>query len=166
MLPTNIFFIEAEFLSNFPKWLPFILSVFGIITASLINIANFNFFTYKKVNLPLIYFLSLASKKWYIDILYNRIFVNTILNFGYLVSFKTLDRGFIELLGPYGISRLIKTQSKNLTSLQTGQLTHYLFFMVLGICCFFIINTLLFSMNNPVLDYRLIGLFTTLITFI
>ena len=58
------------------------------------------------------------------------------LNFGYLISFKTLDRGFIELAGPYGVSKTILNYSKKIILLQTGQITHYLFFMVLGLCFF------------------------------
>lgn len=96
------------------------------------------------------------------DILQNRLFVVSLLNFGYLVSFKVLDRGFIELSGPYGISRIVKTYGKNLIEFQTGQITHYLFFMVLGLCLFGFI--LLFA--NLYIDYRLIGLFFILATFL
>ena len=70
------------------------------------------------------------------DVLHNKIFVNVLLNFGYLVSFKVLDRGFIELVGPYGISKVTLEYSKRLITLQTGQITHYLFFMILGVCIF------------------------------
>lgn len=50
----------------------------------------------------------LLSKKVYWDKLYNFSIVASLMNFGYIVSFKNIDRGFIELLGPYGISRTIK----------------------------------------------------------
>lgn len=157
VFPSNIFFTEAEFLSVSVKWLPFILSLFGIFTASLISILNFNFFKFNKISFMLNFFSFLISKKWYIDVLHNRIIINPLLSFGYLVSFKTLDRGFIELLGPYGISRLFLNYSKKLIQLQTGQITHYLFFILLGICCFsFFGSTLL-------LDYKLFTLFFILL---
>lgn len=165
ILPVNIFFTEAEFLPIVIKWLPFNLSLFGIILASCINILNINIFTFKKVNKFLAYLAFLTNKKWYIDILQNRLIVFTILNFGYLISFKTLDRGFIELMGPYGIPWLIKKRSKILVTLQTGQITHYLFFMVLGLCVFLIITFLPFLMVSFILDYRLIALFFVL-TFV
>ncbi len=166
ILPTNLFFIEAEFLPVIIKWLPFILSLFGIILASYINILNINIFSFNKTNIVLTFLSFLISKKWYLDILQNRLIVSTILNFGYLVSFKTLDRGFIELGGPYGISKLVNSYSKSLTKLQTGQITHYLFFMVLGLCLFTFLILLSFSIIDFVLDYRLIGLFFVLLIFV
>jgi NADH-ubiquinone oxidoreductase chain 5 len=166
ILPNNIFFVEAEFLPINLKWLPFILSTCGIILASIINIFNLTTFQSKKINMVLVFFSFLVNKKWYIDILHNWLVVSWVLNFGYLVSFKTLDRGFIELVGPYGTSRLIQNQSFNLTTLQTGQITHYLFFMVLGLCLFFFSILLSFSIFTFILDYRLLMLFITLIIFV
>jgi len=162
IFPTSIYFIEAEFLTVSLKWLPFILTLAGVVLASLLNIYNFNFFVFNKNNYFLFFFSFLINKKWYMDILQNRLFVVSLLNFGYLVSFKVLDRGFIELSGPYGISRIVKTYGKNLIEFQTGQITHYLFFMVLGLCLFGFI--LLFA--NLYIDYRLIGLFFILATFL
>jgi len=160
--PTNIYFLEAEFLMISLKWLPFMLSLIGVITASLINIYNVKFFSFDKHNNLLFSLSFLVNKKWYIDILQNRVLVKSLLNFGYLISFKTLDRGFVELSGPYGISKLVKNYGINLTRLQTGQITHYLFFMVVGLC--------LFSLNilfvDLFVDYRLLGLFFILITFL
>nr|WDA66139.1 NADH dehydrogenase subunit 5 [Phymatolithon calcareum] len=166
ILSEHLFFIEAEFLPIFVKWLPFILSLLGILLASILNILNYNHFKFLKTQ-PTFYFLSfLISKKWYVDVLYNRCFIQPILKFGYLVSFKVLDRGFIELVGPYGLSRLVFIYSKKFVNLQTGQITHYLFFMVLGVCFFsFLISPLSFfyAIN---LDQRIIGLFFILMSFI
>nr|YP_009348187.1 NADH dehydrogenase subunit 5 [Corallina officinalis]APX55297.1 NADH dehydrogenase subunit 5 [Corallina officinalis]QJF58201.1 NADH dehydrogenase subunit 5 [Corallina officinalis] len=163
-LPVNSIYFEAEFLPTGIKWLPFGLSFLGIILATSINITNFNLYNSSKWNPILHYTTFLVSKKWFIDILYNRTLVKLILNFGYRTSFKTFDRGFIELLGPYGISKLVLDYSRKLVYLQTGQITHYLFFMVLGIC-FFVIGLpyITFDSFSLLLDYRLIGLFFLLI---
>ena len=142
----NVNFVEAEFLSYSLKWLPFFLSFLGIIFATFFNLST-------RVNLLFIklmkhkYFLNivfLINKKWYWDVLYNKLIVYPLLNFGYKVSFKNLDRGFIELIGPYGLSKLIPKWSIMLVSLQTGQIIHYIFFMSLGVCSFFIANTSIF----------------------
>nr|YP_010199578.1 NADH dehydrogenase subunit 5 [Gracilaria caudata]UAD89436.1 NADH dehydrogenase subunit 5 [Gracilaria caudata] len=136
ILPLNSYFIEAEWISINLKWLPFLLSALGIVLATIINTSKTHLYLYNTFYRSLCF---LVSKKWYWDILYNRFFVYPILNFGYLVSFKNLDRGFIELMGPYGFSKLIPTWSQLLSKLQTGQLSHYLFFVVLGICLFLMI---------------------------
>lgn len=102
----------------------------------------------------------MINKKWYLDILQNRLILKILLNFGYLVSFKTLDRGFIELVGPYGIPKVILTYGNKLTSLQTGQIMHYLFFMVIGVCLFLFLSSMFFF-----IDYRLASLFFLLFSF-
>lgn len=162
--PTSLFFIEAEFLPILIKWLPFFLTSLGIVLASYINIFNYKLFKYNKVSDIFMFFAFLISKKWYIDILQNRIIVGALLNFGYLVSFKTLDRGFIELGGPYGISNLLIDYSKKLINLQTGQITHYLFFMIVGLCVFSLF-IVFFQKINIVINYKLFGLFFILLVF-
>nr|YP_010199653.1 NADH dehydrogenase subunit 5 [Crassiphycus corneus]UAD89561.1 NADH dehydrogenase subunit 5 [Crassiphycus corneus] len=136
ILPSNSYFIEAEWLSINFKWLPFVLSTLGILLAIIINTSKTHLYLYNTFYRNLCF---LVNKKWYWDILYNRFFVYPILNFGYLVSFKNLDRGFIELVGPYGFSKLIPTWSHLFSKFQTGQLSHYLFFIVFGVCIFLII---------------------------
>ena len=164
ILPSNLFYIEAEFLPVFIKWLPFFLSSIGIFLASYINIFNCNFFKYNKYNSFYSFFTFLVSKKWYIDILQNRFIVKILLNFGYLVSFKVLDRGFVELSGPYGLSNFVNNQSKKISNLQSGQITHYLFFMVIGLCLF-IFLILTSEKINIILNYKLFCLFFVLLLF-
>ena len=165
ILPVKTFFIEAEFLPTYLKWLPFVLSGLGILVASFINVYNINLFAFNKNNAGLILFSSLVNKKWYIDILQNRFIVRSILNFGYLISFQTLDRGFIELSGPYGVSKMVLNQSTSLKTLQTGQITHYVFFMALGLCSFLVTITIYFLKTSFIFDYRLLTLLFTLLFF-
>ena len=140
------------------------LSLAGILVASLINILNYNFFSFNKINLSLYFFSFLINKKWYIDTLYNRIIVKFLLNFGYLISFKLLDRGFIELCGPVGISVFIKRCSLTFSNFQTGQITHYLFFMVLGLVFFCFLNFFLWKVSF-IIDFSLYIIFFILISF-
>ena len=160
MFPVNTFFIESEYLPTLNKWLPFIFSLFGIFLASFINIFNFTFYKSTKTPYFIFFYFFLINKKWYLDILQNRLILKILLNFGYLVSFKTLDRGFIELVGPYGIPKVILTYGNKLTSLQTGQIMHYLFFMVIGVCLFLFLSSMFFF-----IDYRLASLFFLLFSF-
>nr|YP_009365184.1 NADH dehydrogenase subunit 5 [Gracilaria changii]ARJ60466.1 NADH dehydrogenase subunit 5 [Gracilaria changii]ART65135.1 Nad5 [Gracilaria changii] len=133
ILPTSSYYIEAEWLSVNLKWLPFVLSTLGVMLATGISTLKTHTYLYNNFYRSLCF---LVNKKWYWDILYNRFLVYPILNFGYSVSFKNLDRGFIELIGPYGLSKLVPTWAQVFSKLQTGQLSHYLFFIVLGVCLF------------------------------
>lgn len=162
-LSQHLLFIEAEFLPIYLKWLPFLLSSFGILMATILNVYSFKHYNFLS-NYLISYFLFLVNKKWYIDIIYTRFFVYPLLNFGYLISFKTFDRGFIELMGPYGLPFLTSFFSKKITSLQSGQLTHYSFFIILGLCFFlFLFNVFTYSFG---FDYRVIGLFFFLMSIV
>nr|YP_009317641.1 NADH dehydrogenase subunit 5 [Pterocladiella musciformis]AOX49093.1 NADH dehydrogenase subunit 5 [Pterocladiella musciformis] len=147
ILPYNANFIESEFLEVQIKWLPFLLSTFGIILATIINLSRF----YILINWNFHnFFAFLINKKWFWDFIYSRFFIYPILTFGYNITLKNLDRGFIELAGPYGVMNFIPTWANLIKKLQTGQITHYIFFMILGLCSFFIlfylIENLQFSM--------------------
>lgn len=141
IFPKHLIFFESELNLIIIKWIPFFFSVFGIFFARLLNL--FPFFSYKlfiKRKLLNWYFLFILNKKWYWDNFYNVFFLIPMLRFGYFISFKNLDKGFLEIIGPYGLSQFISFTSSNLIRIQTGQLTHYIFFIVLGLVSGFLIN--------------------------
>ncbi|KAL8216758.1 hypothetical protein R6Q57_023595 [Mikania cordata] len=45
---------------------------------------------------------SFFNKRWFFDQVFNDFLVRSFLRFGYEVSFEALDKGAIEILGPYG----------------------------------------------------------------
>ena len=47
--------------------------------------------------------------------------------FGHVVSYKLLDRGCVEYLGPLGIGNLITRFSTLLSKVQSGSVTNYAF---------------------------------------
>ena len=53
--------------------------------------------------------------------------------FGYNYSFKTLDRGIVEIFGPYGLTKLVGTLSYEIGRLQSGFIYHYAFVMLIGV---------------------------------
>ena len=55
------------------------------------------------------------------------------LHFGYHTSYKLIDRGVFEFLGPLGLSRMVTRRGDTLAGLQTGFLYHYAFVMLLGV---------------------------------
>nr|AYR06615.1 NADH dehydrogenase subunit 5 [Renouxia sp.] len=163
ILPFHLNFIEAEFLPVFIKWVPFFLSFLGIFFASILNLTSYNIYKELQSNNIFLFLIFLINKKWYWDIVYNRLFTQSFLKFGYLISYKNIDRGFIELLGPYGLSKFVLLASRKITSIQTGQITHYIFFVTFGVCIFFLfLFPLSFNFGISV-DYRLFFLFSFLV---
>jgi hypothetical protein len=59
------------------------------------------------------------------------------MNFGYSLSFKTLDKGLIEQFGPTGAASTIFNISFNLTAIQTGLVYHTIFLFIYGFCVYF-----------------------------
>nr|YP_009295537.1 NADH dehydrogenase subunit 5 [Mastocarpus papillatus]AOL58021.1 NADH dehydrogenase subunit 5 [Mastocarpus papillatus] len=163
ILPNHNNFIEAERLSILIKWLPFTLSASAVLVATFLNwtFSSSVYFTLKLRKL-VFFFAFLMNKKWYWDVLYNRFLIFPVLSFGYFISFKALDRGFIELSGPYGFSKLIPLWSKLLIKLQTGQITHYLFFIVSNLC--FFLTVLVYGYIDP--NFSLALTFFILLFFI
>ena len=47
---------------------------------------------------------SFLNQKWYFDKLYNEYINKPLVSFGYFVSFRGMDKGVVEILGPYGIA--------------------------------------------------------------
>nr|YP_010619999.1 NADH dehydrogenase subunit 5 [Tayloriella tenebrosa]WAX04012.1 NADH dehydrogenase subunit 5 [Tayloriella tenebrosa] len=139
--PENNYFLESEFLYIKFKWLPFLFTLFGFVVATFLNLLTIKFVNYLNY---LNNFFFLINKKWFFDFIFNKVFVYPLLNFGYLISYKNLDRGFLELIGPFGLSILIKRISIFIIFLQTGQIIHYIFFILYSL--FFILYSILFSL--------------------
>jgi NADH-quinone oxidoreductase subunit L len=84
---------------------------------------------FKNTNIPLYNFL---FNKWYIDEIYEKIFVNPAKKIGSFF-WKKGDIGIIDKFGPDGISKLIKIISNKTGRFQTGFIYDYAFVMLLGL---------------------------------
>ena len=84
---------------------------------------------FKTTNLPLYNFL---LNKWYIDELYESIFVKPIKKLGSFL-WKTGDQGIIDKFGPDGVSKIIKMISNKAIRFQTGYIYDYAFVMLIGL---------------------------------
>ena len=143
--PNNISIIEAEFSINpIIKLLPAIFSFTGAASAILI----YNKDPEVLINLT---DTSLGQKlysflngKYYFDVIYNHFIVSAGLQTGYLIS-KEIDRGAIELLGPYGLAKFFSNTGINIAKLDTGIITTYSLYITIGLL------TLLFLIFAPVL---------------
>lgn len=135
----HISYFEAEFLPFYIKLIPFFFSLSGVFTALFLYNVYDNYFSKLILYKKFYYFYSFFIKKWYFDIIYNAFIVKSILYFGYNISFKLLDRGLFELLGPLGIVRGIKIIIQKISDLQSGLIYHYALTMVLGVTFFIIL---------------------------
>ena len=85
--------------------------------------------SFKNTNLPLYDFL---LNKWYIDELYDSIFVTPAKKIGSFF-WKKGDLGTIDRFGPDGISKLVKLIANKAGRFQTGFIYDYAFVMLIGL---------------------------------
>jgi NADH-ubiquinone oxidoreductase chain 5 len=131
--PNNLALVEAEFsLPIYIKLLPAIFSLLGASLSVFIYHCVPGFvidLTETSIGRKIYTFL---NGKYFFDIIYNHYIVQGGLQIGYVIS-KILDRGIIELVGPYGLSSTLTKTGKNIAKLDTGIITTYSLYITLGI---------------------------------
>lgn len=125
----NLYILESEFISVFIKLIPFIFTILVILLTIPLYLVYYNFKYRSKIKN--IHLYSFFNKKWYFDKLYTNFIVNNILYFGYNISFKLIDRGILELIGPYGLVTSVSTIAKTIRKLHTGLIYHYILIIIL-----------------------------------
>ncbi len=146
--PNNINLIEAEFsLDPIIKLLPAIFSL----TGALLAVYLYHFSPSGSYFLIDLTETSLGRKiytflngKYLFDVIYNNYIIGLGLELGYTIS-KVLDRGVIELVGPYGISTVLSNTGVNIGKLDTGVVTTYSLYITIGLL------SLLFIVFAPIL---------------
>lgn len=162
---TNFNLFDAEFINTFYKTLPVNFSFLGLLSAFFLYTFQTNIlFTIKisKIGRKIYNFL---NRKWFFDKIYNEYFSQFFFKFGYSISYKFLDRGIFEMLGPTGISTAVLKVSSTIHKLQTGHLYHYNLLILAGITVLYGTRQLWVSVGY-LIDYRLIALVFVLSFFL
>lgn len=145
--PLQEIMINTEFAVNtLFKLLPFIFTIFF----SFIAIIFSEFLTDVIINYKLSKLgrniFGFFNQRFLIEYFYNKYIVNLILNLGGQTT-KILDKGSIELLGPYGLEKKLLKFSKSITNLSTGNVTNYALFILVGFL-FYSFSFINFDFNN------------------
>nr|YP_001165399.1 NADH dehydrogenase subunit 5 [Phytophthora sojae]ABG54060.1 NADH dehydrogenase subunit 5 [Phytophthora sojae] len=135
--------IDAEFLPTFFKLLPVILSFCGLFGAFYLYFFKFKFLYNLKISEYGLYFYNFLNRKWYFDKIYYEFINQYILKIGYNVTYKMIDKGLIEMCGPYGLTTIFSFLSQRIILLQTGYIYHYSLMMLIS--TIFLINIIFFS---------------------
>jgi len=119
-------YLTAEFLPFYIKIIPVLFSTAGTVFSILYYQYGLNSFNILKTNRNLYHVYNFLNKKWYIDKLYNELIIQHVLSSGYQFSYKAIDRGFLEVFGPTGLSLALQQFTTRLDSFQTGLPYNYL----------------------------------------
>ena len=160
ILSENISFAEAEYLPYHIKMIPFIFSHIGILFAYHTtfflsnssseghagtvpaveqqsfqkNLVLHGFTTTQGV----VRLYTFFNQKWHVDDFYNRFLVQKVISFGYNISFRIFDAGWIAYLGPSGVSNVVQSLARRFSQLQSGFVYHYAFIILVAVTLFII----------------------------
>lgn len=126
--------MEAEGIGVFVKWLPVILSMIG---------AVYGIVRYPRSSKRIVkVWYTFLSNKWNIDQIYNTVIVKPLLKIGHEITYKVLDRGLIEELGPTGIIKVVGGMASRASGYQTGQIGQYSLVMIIGTVVLIVWNSI------------------------
>jgi proton-translocating NADH-quinone oxidoreductase chain L len=142
----NFAIFDSEFLPTIVKNIPLFFTITGaLLSLFLIHCFSIdkNYIFEQKISFLFRFIYVFLNKKWHFDQLVNELISVKIINFGYQISFKALDKGLIEQIGPLGSSASIFNISFNITAFQSGFLYHTIFTFVYCFCLYLFIFFLL-----------------------
>jgi NADH-ubiquinone oxidoreductase chain 5 len=133
VLPMNVNIIDAEFMQHFFKILPTYCSLFAATLAIVLYTFCSKELYFLKTSILGRKLYTFLNRKWLFDKVYNEYISQQMLYFGYFISYKMIDRGIIEMLGPFGLSKTVLAKSNLLTRLQSGVVYDYSMWMFVGL---------------------------------
>jgi len=99
---------------------------------------------------------SFFNQRFLVELYYNRYITDKVLELGGQTT-KVLDKGSIELVGPYGLEKGLVSLSKNISKLDTGVITSYALYILVGLS-FYILIPYLYVIDNNLLIIILFAL--------
>jgi NADH-ubiquinone oxidoreductase chain 5 len=156
--PSHEILIETEFaVPTIFKLLPFISTVtFTIIALIVSELSPLSLmdFKYSRLGYNLFVFF---NQRFFIELFYNKYIIGIVLKLGGQTT-KLLDRGSLELIGPYGLEKGLLYLGTNIGYLDTGIITSYALYILIGLT-FYISMPFIYNFDNSLLLIILYGLF-------
>ena len=98
------------------------------------------------------------NQRFLIELFYNRYITDIILKLGGQTT-KVIDKGSIELIGPFGLEKGLIALSKSISKLDTGIITSYALFILVGLI-FYILIPYFYTIDNNLLMIVVFALLT------
>ena len=93
---------------------------------------------------------SFFNQRFLIELFYNKYVTDLILKLGGQTT-KVIDKGSVELLGPFGLEKGLVNLSKNIASLDTGVITSYALYILVGLIFYILIPYLSITDNSLII---------------
>nr|CDG50888.1 NADH dehydrogenase subunit 5 [Hormathia digitata] len=115
------------------KLMPVIFSLFGAGTAVVLYHYSSRIFNAPTSPVGLAGYTFLYSA-WQFNYLINHFLVQNVWRLGHLITFRVLDKGVLELIGPKGISQFMIRLTQEISNLQSGLVYNYALMILIAIC--------------------------------
>jgi len=90
------------------------------------------------------------NQRFLIELFYNKYITGVVLSLGGQTT-KVLDKGSVEILGPYGLEKGLINLSRNISSLDTGVITSYALYILIGLIFYLVVPYLGLTDNSLLL---------------
>ena len=134
--PEHEIMLDTEFAVNtFYKLLPLAFTI----SLTILSILLTEFYPRLLVGFKLSRFgfniFSFFNQRFLVEMYYNRYISGTVLNLGAQTT-KVLDKGAVELFGPFGLEQQFTDISKKIDSLSTGVVTNYALYILIALIAY------------------------------
>ena len=137
--PLHEIMLETEFaVPTLFKLLPLLFTVSFIAYSLILSEFLPKTLFYFKFNRLGYNIFSFFNQRFFVELLYNKYITRIIFKLGGHTT-KVLDKGSIELLGPYGLEKGLLRLSSNLSKLDTGVITSYALYILIGLILYILI---------------------------
>ena len=153
----NTEFAVPSLFKLLPLFFTFLLSITAIVLSEFMPKVIINF----KLSKMGYNIFSFFNQRFFIEFLYNKYITGLVLKLGGQTT-KVLDKGSVELLGPYGLEKGLLLLSKNISALNTGVITSYALYILVGLI-FYILIPYLSLFDNALFLLILLSLITMVI---
>ena len=160
--PINEIMLNTEFaVPIFYKLLPLLLTIFlSILSLIMSEYLPSLLISFKFSGIGYNIF-SFFNQRFLIELIYNKYITDFIFKLGGQTT-KLLDKGSIELIGPYGLEKALHALSVSLSRLDTGVVTTYALYILIGLM-FYIAVPYLCINDNLLLPLIVISVFVSII---
>ena len=157
--PVHEIMIDTEFaVPALFKLLPLIFTVsFSILALVVSEFLSESLISFKFSKLGYNIF-GFFNQRFLVEMFYNKYVTNLVLNLGGQTT-KVLDKGSIEYLGPHGLEVGLVKLSKSIASLNTGVVTSYALYILMGIILYLLIAFYLVQFNLDLVLLLVLSLF-------
>ena len=129
-LPNKQYLVEAEWLNTSVKIIPLFFSFGGVFLATIRYTSGFKYlYIIKETSFGRKRYTFL-NRKWFFDKVYNEWIAAPLLWGAYAHTYQTVDRGILEMFGPYGFATAIYKLSFNLNLISLGFIFRNLFILL------------------------------------